>query len=94
MSSFFGPIGMGAFWTLQAAGLMSTLIARRAQGASRRRWQWSFFAFLLLVGTATMVVAAVDPASSLSCGVTLAAMVIGIVWDANGELPSSPHPRR
>lgn len=72
-------------WTLgilQIAGLTSAWLARLSEGSRRQAWcQGLFFAFLGLIGMATMLSVTLGPRCWITTCTTLSVMVLGAIWD-------------
>lgn len=63
-------------------GLASAWLARVHEGSRNQSTaQWMFVVLLALVGATTIGAAAATPAWCLTCGTTLAIMVLAAIWD-------------
>jgi hypothetical protein len=73
------------FWILlavEAAGLISASLVRLSAGCrSHQSCQWLFFACLALVGCSTAVSMLISPICWLVSAITLAMMIVAVVWD-------------
>ncbi|HEX4144293.1 MAG TPA: hypothetical protein VHY91_12355 [Pirellulales bacterium] len=82
------------FWILlavEAIGLTSASLVRLSAGCRGHvSCQWLFFACLSLVGCGSVVAMLISPVCWLLSAVTLAMMIVAVVWDRSqntrGEL--------
>ena len=73
------------FWILlavEAVGLTSASLVRLSAGCrSHQSCQWLFLACLFLVGCGSVVAMLISPICWLVSAVTLAMMIVAVVWD-------------
>ena len=68
---------------IQLLGLSIAWLVRLGEGSPHQSsLQLLFFAFLTLVGGATIATLGLGPGRWLACGVTLTLMVLTVTWDS------------